>query len=69
MSNLVEKKEVAESDWTGGLSILWVMGFLAMCVWSVWTTDMAMLEKIVALLGTPTMLVLKFYFDKKENTS
>ncbi len=64
MSN-PEKKEVAHSDWTGLLSIMWVFGFLAMCGWSVAIANsMVMLEKIVAVLGTPTVLVLKFYFDK-----
>lgn len=59
--------EVKSSDWTGGLSILWIGGFLAFCGFSVWRGDMAMLEKIAALLGGYTMLVLKFYFDKKSN--
>lgn len=62
-----EKKEVAASDWTGLLSIIWVFGFLFMCGWAVTIANsMVMLEKIVAVLGTPTVLVLKFYFDKKN---
>jgi len=67
MSDTV-KQEVSESDWTGGLSVLWIFAFLAFCGYSVWIGDMAMLEKIAALLGGYTMLVLKFYFDKKGNT-
>ena len=65
MSDTVEKKEVSESDWTGALAILWIGGFLAMCAYSVYNFDMALLEKLAALLGGYTLLVLKFYYDRK----
>ena len=63
----LKPKELAPSDWTGGLSVIWIVSFLLMCAYSIWTVNLEMLEKIVALLGVPTLLVLRFYFEKTAN--
>lgn len=65
MSGDVKTKEVSESDWTGSLSLIWMVSFLLMCGYSVYNMNMEMLEKLVALLGGYTLLVLKFYYDRK----
>jgi len=62
-----DTKQIKKSDWTGSIAIIWIMSFLAMCGYTVIYFDLPTLEKIVALLGAPTLLVLKFYFDKVDS--
>lgn len=63
----VKKKEISESDWTGTLALLWIGAFLMMCAYSVYNLNLELLEKLAALLGGYTLLVLKFYYDRKES--
>ena len=57
---------LAERDWTGLLAVLWIMSFFVMLGWTVYTFNVELFREIVLALGTPTALILKYYYDRQK---
>ena len=57
---------IAERDWTGLLALLWVSGVLTMLGWTVYTFNIELFREIIVGLLAPTVLILKYYYDKQD---
>ncbi len=57
---------IAERDWTGLLALTWILSFFGMLAWTVYTFNIELFREIVVALGSPTALILKYYYDRQK---
>ena len=56
---------MAERDWKGTITLVWVIGFLGMLGYLVFQGDYAGFQEVAATLGTATGLIMQYWFTKE----